>query len=166
MNIKENILSAASKAFPIKTTAWSGPPAPGAHVHKPPRLALKPRESVAMSNVQIPLNGRTSVMRTPLTKQEILSQYSSCFEGVGCFPGELYKFHLKPEHRPAQHAPRIVPVHLDEALKQGINSLVELGILEPVTEHTDWVNSYVIMEKDIQMDSNNSHAPNHSIKRK
>ena len=43
---------------------------------------------------------------------------------------------------------------------------MELGILEPVTEHTDWVNSYVIMEKDIQMDSSNFHAPNHSIKRK
>ena len=108
-----------------------------------------------------------SVMRKPLTKQEILSHYSGCFEGIGCFPGELYKFHLKPENRPARHAPRKVPVHLDEAFKRDINSLVEPGILEPVTEHTDWVNSYVvIMEKDVQMDTSNSHAPNHSIKRK
>ena len=54
----------------------------------------------------------------------------------------------------------------EEAFKQEINSLVELGILEPVTEHTDWVNLCVIMEKDVQMDTSNSHAPNHSIKRK
>ena len=44
--------------------------------------------------------------------------------------------------------------------------MVELGILEEVTEHTDWVNSYVIVEKDAPIDSSNHHAPNHSIKRK
>ena len=43
---------------------------------------------------------------------------------------------------------------------------MELGILEAVTEHTDWVNSNVIMEKDVQMDTSSSHAPNHSNKRK
>ena len=39
-------------------------------------------------------------------------------------------------------------------------------MLEPVTDHTDWVNSFVIMEKDVPIDSSNSHALNHSIKRK
>ena len=100
--------------------------------------------------------------RPPLTKQEILSHYSSCFEGVGQFPGEPYKFHLKPEHKPARHAPRKVPIHLEDAFKEKIKSLVELGTLEVVTEHTDWVNSYVIVEKDL----GNHHAPNHIIKRK
>ena len=99
-------------------------------------------------------------------KQQILSQYLGCFKGIGCFPGEPYKFHLKPEHKPAQHTPRKVPVHLDEAFKQEINSLVEQGILGPVTEYTDWLNSYIIVEKDVQMDSSNSHSPNHSVKRK
>ena len=68
--------------------------------------------------------------RLPLTKQEILSHYSGCFEGIGCFPGELYKFHLKPEHKPARHAPRKVPIHLEDAFKEEIKSLVELDILE------------------------------------
>ena len=44
--------------------------------------------------------------------------------------------------------------------------MVKLGILEPDTEHTDWVNSHVIIENDVQMDTSNSHAPNHSIKKK
>ena len=39
---------------------------------------------------------------------------------------------------------------------------MKLGILEEVKEHTDWVNSYVIVEKD----SGNHHSPNHKIKRK
>ena len=100
--------------------------------------------------------------RLPLMKQDILSHYSSCFEGIGQFPGEPYKFHLKPEHKPARHAPRKVSIHLEDAFKEEIKSLVELGILEEVTEHTDWVNSYVIVEKD----SGNHHAQNYTIKRK
>ena len=36
------------------------------------------------------------------------------------------------------------------------------GILEEVKEHTDWVNSYVIVEKD----TGNHHSPNHTIKKK
>ena len=118
----------------------------------------KPGESLALRKVKHPLNERTSVSRLPLTKQDILSQYSSCFEGIGCFPGDPYKFHLKPDHKPAQHAPRKVPVHLETAFKEEIESLVKQGILEEVKEHTDWVNSYVIVEKD----TGNHHSPNHS----
>ena len=148
--------------FPVLNTSWSGPPAPSAYVHKPPQQVLKPEDSVALRKVQHPHNSRTSVNRLPLTKQDILSCYSGCFEGIGQCLGELYKFHLKPEHKPARHAPRKVPIHLEDAFKEEIKSLVELGILEEVTEHTDWVNSYVIVEKD----SSNHHAPNHTIKRK
>ena len=95
-------------------------------------------------------------------KQDILSHYSGCFKGIECFPGESYKFHLKPECKPARHAPRKVPIHLEAAFKEEIKSLVKLGILKEVKEHTDWVNSYVIVEKD----SGNHHSPNHTIKRK
>ena len=120
--------------FPIQDTSWSGLPAPSTHVHKPPQQVLKPRDSLAKQKVQHPHKGRTSVNRLPLMKQEILSHYSSCFEGIGQFPGELYKFHLKPEHKPARHAPRKVPIHLEDTFKQEIKSLVELGILEEVTD--------------------------------
>ena len=71
------------------------------HVHQPMSQVCKPGELLALRKVKHPLNGRTSVSRLPLTKQDILSQYSGCFEGIGCFPGDPYKFHLKPEHKPA-----------------------------------------------------------------
>ena len=132
------------------------------HVHQPTSQVCKPRESPALRKVKHPLNGKTSVSRLPLTKQDILSQYSGCFEGIGCFPGDLYKFHLKPDHKPARHAPRKVPVHLEAAFKEEIKSLVKQGILEEVKGHTDWVNSYVIVEKD----TGNHHSPNHTVKKK
>ena len=71
------------------------------HVHQPVSQVCKPGELLALRKVKHPLNGRTSVSRFPLTKQDILSQYSGCFEGIGHFPGDLYKFHLKPDHKPA-----------------------------------------------------------------
>ena len=39
---------------------------------------------------------------------------------------------------------------------------MKLGILEEVKEHTDWVNSYVIVEKD----TGSRHSLNHTIKKK
>ena len=62
------------------------------HVCQPVVQVCKPGESLALRKVKHPLNGRTSVNRLPLTKQDILSQYSSCFEGIGNFPGDPYNF--------------------------------------------------------------------------
>ena len=72
-----------------------------AHVQKLTIQVCKPGESLALRKVKHPHNRRTSVNGLPLMKQDILSQYSGCFEGIGHFPGDLYKFHLKPEHKPA-----------------------------------------------------------------
>ena len=71
------------------------------HVHQPTVHVCKPGKLLALRKVKHLCNGRTSVNRLPLTKQDILSQYSGCFEGIGCFPGDLHKFHLKPEYKPA-----------------------------------------------------------------
>ena len=132
------------------------------HVHQPTSQVCKLGVSLALRKVKHPLNGKTSVSRLPLAKQDILSQYSGCFEEIGHFPGDPYKFHLKPDHKPARHAPRKVPVHLETAFKEEIKSLVKQGILEEVKEHTDWVNSCVIVEKD----TGNHHSPNHTVKKK
>ena len=46
--------------------------------------------------------------------------------------------------------------------KEEIKSLVKLRILQEVKEHTDWVNSYMIVEND----TGSHHSPNHTIKKK
>ena len=91
-----------------QNSSRSGPPTCCMHVHQPQSQVCKPGESLALRKVKTPHNGKTSVSRFPLTKQEVLSQFSSCFEGIGCFPGDLYRFHLKPDYKPARHAPRKV----------------------------------------------------------
>ena len=104
------------------------------HVHQPVSQVCKPGELLALRKVKHPFNRRTSVSRLLMTKQDILSLYSGCFEGIGCFPGDPYKFHLKPDYKLVQHAPRKVPVHLETTFKEEIESLVKQGILEEVKD--------------------------------
>ena len=64
-----------------------------------------------------------------------------------------------------QDAPRKVPIHLQDAFHEEIRNLEQLGILEPVKEVTEWVNSFVIVEKNVPITSHNSHSPGHSVKK-
>ena len=100
----------------------------------------------------------------PLTKQDILDIYSDVFTGIGKFPGLPYKFQLKPNAKPTRHAPRKVPIHLQDAFHKEIRKLEQLGILEETKDVTEWVNSFVIMEKKIPTDSNSSQG--HSMNKK
>ena len=102
---------------------------------------------------------------SPLTKQDILDVYSDVFTGIGKFPGLQYKFQLKPNAKPTRHAPRKVPIHLQDTFHEEIRNLEALGILEETKDVTEWVNSFVIMEK-IPINSNNSHSPGHSMNKK
>ena len=102
----------------------------------------------------------------PLTKQDILETYADIFTGIGKFPRLPYKFQLKPNAKPTRHASRKVPIHLQDAFHEEIRNLEALGILEETKDVTEWVNSFVIMEKKLPIDSNNSHSPGHSMNKK
>ena len=112
------------------------------------------------------MTGRTNTFRTtPNTRQQVpvpqdtsRNRHPECYMHVHQPTSQV----CKPDHKPARHAPRKVPVHLETAFKEEIDSLVKQGILEEVKEHTDWVNSYVIVEKD----TGNHHSPNHTVKKK
>ena len=103
---------------------------------------------------------------SPLTKQDILDVYSDIFTGIGKFPGLPYKFQLKPNAKPTANAPRKVPIHLQEVFHEEIRNLEALGILEETKDVTEWVNSFVIVEKKLPIDSSNSHSPGHSMNKK
>ena len=102
----------------------------------------------------------------PLKKQDILETYADVFTRIGKFPGLPYKFQLKPNAKPTRHAPRKVPIHLQDVFHKEIRNLEALGILEETKDVTKWVNSFVIMEKKLPIDSNNSHSPGHSMNKK
>ena len=90
-----------------------------------------------------PLDTQT---HTPLDEKSFLNEFSDCFEGLGTFNMKPYHITLDPEAQPVIHAPRAVPVRLQGMYKEGLNNMVELGVLIPVSEPTDWVNSIVLSE--------------------
>ena len=73
------------------------------------------------------LSTRANFKVTPLTKQDILDMYSDVFTRIGKFPGMPYKFQLKPNAKPARHAPRKVPIHLQDTFHKEIRNLEQLG---------------------------------------
>ena len=123
-----------------KNSSHSGPPICCMHVHQPQSQACKPGEPPALRKVKIPHNGKTSMNRSPLAKQEISSQLYGCFERIGRFPGDPCKFHLKPDHQPARHASK----------KQGIP--------EEVNGHADWVYPNIFVEKALQREPYYTHS--------
>ena len=107
----------------------------------------------------------------PLTKQAILDVYSCVSTGIGKFPEMPYKFQLKENAKPMIHAPRKVPIHLQDAFHKEIRNLEQLGILEETKDVTEWVNSFVIMEKKAPVNSckiltNSNSSQGHSKDRK
>ena len=92
--------------------------------------------------------------------------YVDVFTRIWKFPGPPYKFQLKPNAKSARHAPRKVPIHLQESFHKEIRNLEALGILEETKDVTEWVNSFVIVEKTLPVDSSNSHSPEHSVNKK
>ena len=123
-----------------QNSSHSGPPICCMYIHQPQSQACKPGEPPALRKVKIPHNGKTSMNRSPLAKQEISSQFSSCFEGIGRFPGDPCKFHLKPDRQLARHASK----------KQGIP--------EELNEHADWVHSNIFVEKALEREPYYTHS--------
>ena len=109
---------------------------------------------------------REQLQGSPLTKQDILETCADVFTRIGKYPGLPYKFQLKPNAKPARHAPRKVPIHLQKAFHEEIRNLEALGILEETKDVTEWVNSFVIVEKKLPINSSNSHSPGHSMNKK
>ena len=67
---------------------------------------------------------------------------------------------------PARHAPRKVPIHLQDDIHAEIHNLVKQGVLEKVKHSTEWVNSFVIVKKEVSIDSGYIQTPNHKFKKK
>ena len=100
----------------------------------------------------------------PLKKQDILRVYSDVFTGIGKVSRTSIQVpaETKCKNWLDMHLRRI-PIHLQEAFHKEIRNLEWLGILEPVKEVTEWVNSFVIVEKKVPADSN---TEDHSSQKK
>ncbi|RXN33946.1 Transposon Ty3-I Gag-Pol [Labeo rohita] len=78
--------------------------------------------------------------------ENIVKQFPDIFEGFGVLPF-TYKIQLKKDAQPVVHAPRRVPAPLREKLRQELERMTLMGVIEKVEEPTEWVNSMVRVKK-------------------
>ena len=80
------------------------------------------------------------------TKEDLLIQHPTVFDGLGEFDGE-YHIHIDPNITPALHLCRKIPLAIMDRLKDTLNSLLQADVITRVTEPTSWVNSLVVTVK-------------------
>ena len=76
------------------------------HVHQQQSQTYKTGEPPALREVKHPHRDRTSVSRSPLTEQEVLSQFSGYSEEIELFTRDPSKSHLKSCLQSTEHAPK------------------------------------------------------------
>ena len=78
------------------------------------------------------------------TKAELLfDEFKDCFGEIGTLP-KIHHITIKEDVQPVIHSARRVPFALKDRLKEELNRMVRLGVIESVTEPTDWVNQLVV----------------------
>ena len=85
-------------------------------------------------------------VNTGISRQDVLDEYADLFQGIGLCPGTC-KLHLKPDAVPVIDTHRRIPEALRDRVKEELLRMEENGIIQRVTEPTDWVNSMHAVEK-------------------
>ena len=79
--------------------------------------------------------------------ESIFSKYPDVFNGIGLIKDHICKFKLKEHYNPSIAACRRVPFKLLTPLKNELDRLVKLNIIEKVTVATEFVNPIVVVLK-------------------
>ena len=80
-------------------------------------------------------------------KEEIVKQYPTLFKGLGKLEGE-HTIHLKEGATPfCLTTPRRVPLPLMKKVQEEIERMLQLDVIEPVDEPTEWCSPIVVVPK-------------------
>ena len=100
---------------------------------------------VAPANPSVPVTA--SELTTPLTLETILTNYPQIFDdSIGKFEGELH-LHTSNDVTPHKTAPREIPLSVKNNFIAEVKDLQQQGIIEKVTEPTEWVSGPTIVNK-------------------
>ncbi len=80
------------------------------------------------------------------TVDDLKHWFPDCFDGIGCFVGEE-QLHIKPDATPFIDPPRRCPIHLRDKIEGELQRMEDMGIIRPVTTHTDWCSSLTYAAK-------------------
>mgnify|MGYP001557088947 CR=1 FL=1 len=78
---------------------------------------------------------------------DIIGEFKDVFSGLGMLKGVKHTIQLKDNAKPVIQPPRRVPVAVRQPLKDELDRMIDLDVIEKVNGPTDWVNSLVIVMK-------------------
>ena len=84
---------------------------------------------------------------TVTSSEKIMSDYKEIFEGVGKLKDYQVKLHVNPDVPPVAQPVRRTPFSLRDKVKEKIEELVAMDIIEPVEGPTLWVSPVVVVPK-------------------
>ena len=111
-------------------------------ISAPPLISLQTSVDLGLVKLTYSIEN----VNTGMSRQDVLDEYADLFQGIGLFPGTC-KLHLKPDAVPVINPPRRIPEALRDRVKEELLRMEENGIIQRVTEPTDWVNSMHAVEK-------------------
>ena len=93
------------------------------------------------------IDKKECVESTSTAPEDIFEQYSDVFTGLGCVKGVVHHIETDPTVKPVIHPPRRVSAPLRQKVKDELDRMESLGVIERVQQPTEWVNSLVTVVK-------------------
>ena len=84
---------------------------------------------------------------TDETTQTIVEEFKDRFEGLGKVKGVQIQLHLNPDITPVIQPHRRIPFHLRQKVKEELQHLEEMDVIERVTQPSSWVWPLVVAPK-------------------
>ena len=81
------------------------------------------------------------------SKEMIINEFKTVFEGLGKFPGPPCKLTLNEDAVAKVFPPRRIPKSLTPSIKFAVDKLLEQKVIKKVNGPTQWVNNVVIVQK-------------------
>lgn len=107
----------------------------------PPLLGIKTIKKMKLVTRVEVVNDNTSKVK------DILHGFSELFQGLGGITDYVYDMKLKAEVAPKKEPCRKVPIQLMKPLKDELDKMEKMKVIEKVTEPTDWINALVLVPK-------------------
>lgn len=77
----------------------------------------------------------------------LLEEFKDVFEGIGCLKNVKHKIIIKENSVPVTFNARKIPLSIKNELKNELDNLERLEIIEKINEPTDWVHPLVVVKK-------------------
>lgn len=110
-------------------------------------LKFNDDKDISLHNIKNVNNFENTAVVGTDVKKMILQNFPKLFGDVGKFKTEM-EIKIREGIQPfAQSVPRVVPIPLLKPLKEELDRLIKLQIIEPVDYHTAWVSPIVVVQK-------------------